>query len=102
MLGAQHDERPREAEVTAGRAPRRLVVDREVFDVRPSESGHGVDFDWVSGPNPGYGFSSSLPVTFARSGEATVADPESAEADLVTHIRHFLAQIDPDTGYIAD
>ncbi|WP_281385815.1 hypothetical protein [Nocardioides luti] len=39
--------------------PTRLVVDGEVFDVRRSGRRGQVDLTWVSGPNPGYGFSSA-------------------------------------------
>ena len=71
--------------------PRRLTVDGEVFEVRPSENGHGHHFDWVSGPNPGYGFTIRT-----SDGSAVPRD------QLVSQIRAFLGQIDPQTGYIAD
>lgn len=64
-----------------------LEVDGETFAVRSRGGGH--DYDWISGPNPGYGFASS------GSGEA------SQEAHMAS-IRSFLAMIDPATGYIAD
>lgn len=66
------------------------VVDGETFriTVDPELPGQ-YHFDWVSGPNPDYGFSSRT------SGGA----PQS-EADLDEGIRAFLAQIDPETGYI--
>ena len=47
------------------------------------------DYDWVSGPNPGYGFTMS----------PTADLPSDAH---VENIRGFLAQIDAATGYIAD
>jgi hypothetical protein len=63
-----------------------LDVDGEVFTVRRAADG-GTAYDWLSGPNDGYGFGSSgLPI---RSAE------EHRES-----IRIFLAQIDPATGYI--
>ncbi|MET7423724.1 hypothetical protein [Dactylosporangium sp. NPDC005555] len=68
----------------------RLEVDGQVFSVagRPERPGQ-YDYTWVSGRNPGYGFSS------ARSD---AAPPTTAEH--VAAIRGFLAQIDPETGYI--
>ena len=35
-----------------------LEVDEEMFALRPGEFG-GTDYTWLSGPNPGYGFSVS-------------------------------------------
>ena len=83
-------------------APRRLVVDGEVFDVRPAADDNGVHFDWVSGPNPGYGFSSGAPIVFVPEGHPPVAAPLVDDAQLTASIRTFLAQIDPATGYVAD
>lgn len=65
-----------------------LRVDGEVFAVRRSAGG-GTSYDWLSGPNMGYGFGSSGAP--ARSAE------EHRE-----HIRTFLAMINPATGYIGD
>jgi hypothetical protein len=66
----------------------RLDVDGELFAVR--EDGHGgTAYDWLNGPNDGYGFGSSAsPTRSAHEHRAT--------------IRTFLAQIDPRTGYIGD
>ena len=69
--------------------PTRLVVDGEVFDVRRSGRRGQVDLTWVSGPNPGYGFSS------ARSDGSW---PDVAQ--LEESIRDFLAGIDPATGHL--
>jgi len=68
----------------------RIEVDGELFvvSIRPDRSGQH-DFTWVSGPNPGYGFSST-----------TSEDGSLTEAQMTAAIRGFLAQIDPDTGYI--
>lgn len=67
-----------------------LEVDGERFAVRGKDAdGHDFDYDWLSGPNPGYGFSTSGPVS------PTVEQHRKS-------IRDFLAMIDPDTGYIAD
>jgi hypothetical protein len=68
----------------------RVEVDGEAFDVvgrwdRPGQ----YDYTWVSGPNRGYGFSSAS----SDGSPLTMAGHEEA-------IRDFLAQVDPDTGYI--
>lgn len=63
----------------------RLGCDGELFELRPDKFG-GTHYTWLSGPNPGYGFSVS-----------PMAD------DIERHrknIRDFLAMIDPRTGYI--
>ncbi|MEV6418028.1 hypothetical protein [Kribbella sp. NPDC051718] len=66
----------------------RVEVDGELFDVRVDAPGH-YHFDWISGPNPGYGFSSA---TSDASALSAAAMEES--------IRSFLKQVDPTTGYI--
>lgn len=63
-------------------------VDGEVFALRSDTRG-GTHYDWVSGPNPGYGFTMS----------PTEHLPEDEHRE---NIRGFLAQIDPGTGYLAD
>ena len=95
--------------MSAPSAPRRLTVDGEVFEVRPSEHQDGFDFDWITGPNPGYGFSSGVTAFAIRTdqlaGELPPMDDLISPLDdqeLVTQIRSFLEQIDPETGYIAD
>jgi hypothetical protein len=65
-----------------------LEVDGELFAVREAEDG-GTAYDWLSGPNAGYGFGSS------RSASQPAEEHREA-------IRTFLAQIDPATGYIGD
>jgi len=65
-----------------------MTVDGEEFAVRPAADG-GTMYDWLSGPNPDYGFGSS--------GEPTQSVAEHRE-----RIRTFLAMIDPATGYIGD
>lgn len=65
-----------------------LEVDGEVFELRPGHSG-ATDYAWLSGPNPGYGFSVS----------------PTRNASLDNHrenIRGFLAEIDPTTGYLRE
>lgn len=77
-----------------GRAPEqvagpgtRLSCDGETFELRPDGAG-GTHDAWLSGPNPGYGFTAS----------PTVDDVDQHR----TNIRSFLSMIDPGTGYIED
>jgi hypothetical protein len=65
-----------------------LEVDGQVFALRPDGRG-GMGYDWLSGPNSGYGFGLSP------------ADGRTTEQH-VGHIRDFLAEVDPATGYLAD
>ncbi len=65
-----------------------VEVDGETFAVRRGHDG-GTQYDWVSGPNDGYGFGCSAP------------PPLDAEAH-VEGLRAFLGMIDPATGYIAE
>jgi hypothetical protein len=71
--------------------PIMLTVDGQQFRVRV-RAGHAgsYDFDWLSGPH-GYGFGLS------RSDRAGMS-----RAEMVAAIRDFLAQIDPETGYLAE
>ena len=66
-----------------------FVVDGESFSVRRSDDG-AFHYDWTSGPNDGYGFSS-----FG-------AAQDESDDHHVASIRDFLAGIDPATGYLAD
>jgi hypothetical protein len=71
-------------------SPTRVEVDGHVFDVAASRNRPGqYHFDWVSGPNSGYGFS----VGTSDGREMNNAETEAA-------IRGFLAQVDPKTGYL--
>ena len=65
-----------------------LDVDGEVFALSASKDG-GTHYAWLSGPNEDYGFSTSAP-------------PNVPLEEHREHIRVFLAQIDPATGYIED
>ena len=65
-----------------------LDVDGARFAVRQFGDG-GTAYDWLSGPNKGYGF--------AASGTPNRSVDEHRE-----EIRVFLAAIDPNTGYIRD
>jgi hypothetical protein len=67
-----------------------LDVDGEQFAIRRAAWGQdGTFYDWLSGPNEGYGFGSSRP-------------PNRPVEEHRQSIRAFLAMIDPDTGYIGD
>jgi hypothetical protein len=65
-----------------------LDVDGERFAIRQAGDG-GTDYDWLSGPNEGYGFESG-------------ATPNRPVEEHRQDIRTFLAMIDPNTGYIGD
>ena len=72
------------AALKRGRLLYALEVDGQVFAVRSHDD--GTDYDWVSGPNEGYGFGTSarnMPAGWHRES-----------------IRDFLGIIDPATGYI--
>jgi hypothetical protein len=64
-----------------------LEVDGEVFELRPDGFG-GTHYNWISGPNPGYGFSMSPTADSFEQHQAS--------------IRSFLSMVDPATGYIED
>ena len=65
-----------------------LDVNGERFAIRQAGDG-GTDYDWLSGPNKGYGFESSGP-------------PNRSMEEHRESIRAFLAMIDPNTGYLGD
>ena len=65
-----------------------LDVDGERFAIGHAEHG-GTTYDWLSGPNKGYGFASS-------------GTPNRSVEEHQESIRVFLAMIDPNTGYIGD
>jgi hypothetical protein len=65
-----------------------LDVDGERFAVRRAGDG-GTAYDWLSGPNTGYGFGSS-------------GTPNRPVEEHRESIRVFLGMIDPNTGYIGD
>ena len=73
-----------------GRELLTLVVEGETFRVRKEETAarrHTYHDDWSSGPNPGYGCTSSGP-------------SELTEEEHVSSVRDFLAGIDPTTGHL--
>jgi hypothetical protein len=65
-----------------------LDVDGERFAIRQAGDG-STAYDWLSGPNKGYGFGSS-------------ETPNRPVEEHRESIRLFLAMIDPNTGYIGD
>jgi hypothetical protein len=71
-----------------GRVLFTLDVEGERFAIRRAGDG-GTAYDWLSGPNEGYGFGSG-------------GTPDRPVAEHRESIRVFLAMIDPDTGYIGD
>jgi hypothetical protein len=67
-----------------------LDVDGERFAIHREAWGQaGTHYDWLTGPNKGYGFSSS-------------ATPNRPAEEHRASIRAFLAMINPTTGYIGD
>lgn len=71
-----------------------LTVDGQTFEVStPAKSPNQRNFDWLSGPNPGYGFSVATNVR---------DDNYWSTENLQRAIRDFLSMIDPETGYIED
>jgi hypothetical protein len=73
--------------MTADEAASTLEVDGEVFELQPDGFG-GTHYNWISGRNPGYGFSTS-------------PTPDSFEQHRAS-IRTFLSMVDPATGYIEE
>lgn len=72
--------------------PMRMTVDGEVFDVRERPDAPGTyDFAWETAPVPPYGFS------IGSNDRSRMRDDQ-----LRTSIRDFLAQVDPETGFIED
>jgi hypothetical protein len=65
-----------------------IEVDGELFALRRATDG-GTAYDWLSGPNEGYGFGSS-------------GRPHRSANEHREQIRVFLSMIDPATGYIGD
>jgi hypothetical protein len=105
MRGAYRDDDPShpvddlDEKATPGLAPAgkpgvdpvELVVDGETFVVtRRSDSPRTVDFDWTS-HSESYGFTVGMNFDWM---------PDRAE--LIDQIRSFLAEIDPETGYLPD
>jgi hypothetical protein len=81
--------RPLPDDGTEREPPTRVEVDGQLFDVTVRDRPGQYHFDWVSGPNRGYGF--SLGTSDGR---------ELSDADIEESIRSFLAQVQPETGYL--
>jgi len=71
-----------------------VEVDGERFSVEQATTNpRQLNFTWLSGPNPGYGFGSAPhEVEFLETG--------GSRPVLEKLIRNFLRQINPATGYI--
>jgi hypothetical protein len=79
---AARDDPPPWASVTT------IDVDGESFAVR-LDARNGVQYEWLSGPNRGYGF-------------GVTGDPDPSIKEHRVRIRSFLNAIDPATGYLHD
>jgi hypothetical protein len=77
----------------------RLSCNGETFELRPERSG-GTHYTWLSGPNPGYGFTMS-PILGGTGVEMSSREGRDIEQHQ-TNIQKFLSMIDPETGYIAE
>jgi hypothetical protein len=106
MSTGDHDEPAGDSQPTADDGPFTLTVDGEVFTVRLRQEEPGAcDYDWESGPNKGYGFSSFQRVTYSsiqdRANAPSTFQPNTIDEHRES-IRDFLSQINPETGYIGD
>ena len=73
-----------------------IEVDGERFSVTERTFGT-YDVTWLTGPNPGYGFS----VAVRTHGEGLgYGARQLGDQELVDRIRSFLAQVDPVTGFM--
>ncbi|MDI9915878.1 hypothetical protein [Rhodococcus sp. IEGM 1379] len=105
MNTEERDELAGDSRPTADNGPFALTVDWEISTVtlRPDEPG-ACDYDWESGPNKGYGFSSSRHVAYGSVLDLANSPTAALEpATIDEHresIRDFLLQINPATGYI--
>jgi hypothetical protein len=91
---------------TVPQLPITLTVDGQTFTITERDGGH--DYNWDTGPNPGYGFAESAPQTARISADdaAKVRPLPSPPTGTLGHyrdsIRDFLSMIDPNTGYIEE
>jgi hypothetical protein len=77
-----------------------LVVDGETFAVaEDAEHPGSVQYSWLSGPNPGYGFATGVSGGGMSGGGMSGGGlPDRAAAE--SQIWLFLAAVDPTTGYL--
>ncbi len=83
--------------------PTRVEVDGETVDAVASRDRPGqYHYTWVSGPNPGHGFSTGSSHRRVFSTHTCVFSDGRAvsSADIEASIRLFLSQVDPEIGYI--
>ena len=89
---------------TVPHLPITLTVDGQTFTVTERDGGH--DYTWDNGPNPGYGFSESAPMTAQVPADQATKRRPPPQRDTLGHyrssIRDFLSSIDPNTGYLED
>ncbi|AQA26144.1 hypothetical protein BTZ20_3354 [Rhodococcus sp. MTM3W5.2] len=98
MSAKDHVEPAGGSRPAADDGPFTLTVDGETFTVRRRPDG-GCAYDWDSGPNEGYGFSSGR--TRVVGDPDAVVPPHTVDEHRVS-IRGFLSMINPETGYIGD
>lgn len=107
MNSEDHDGLTGGSRPTANDGPFAITVDGEIFAVtlRPEEP-NACHYDWESGPNEGYGFSSSQHVAFFsvhdKANTPSTALPPPTIDEHRKSIRDFLGQINTETGYIGD
>ena len=105
MKLVEPDEVPEDWRPAAADSPIDLVVGGELFQVAIAPDG-GSRYTWVSGPNPGYGFQSGAPSVAWRTGDRLPPAPLPIPLPTVryhrTCISEFLAEIDPETGYMSE
>ena len=82
--------------------PLTVEVDGESFLIARDPEQEGVyHYEWASGQNTGYGFTTGFAAFDEASGQ-TSHDHQPTLAEHIEGIRDFLGQVDPQTGYIED
>jgi hypothetical protein len=71
----------------------RFIIEQSPDDPRQ------LNVTWLTGPHPGYGFSTSV-IGWSGSCETAALEEIDASTGLESSIRSFLSQINPMTGYI--
>nr|WP_296769411.1 hypothetical protein [Rhodococcus sp. (in: high G+C Gram-positive bacteria)] len=100
------DELSHDASRAGDDGPFTLEVESETFTVGVRrEHPNTYDYDWVSGPNKNYGFSSTQQAAYRsvvdRAGSPSGFAPPTIDEHRES-IRDFLRQVNPATGYIGD